>query len=196
MVKIGFLVEGDTEKKIIVSENFKNLCETLQLEVLRSVFPPKGQRGKDVFKNSEKLNSFINILKDQGAKFVFVVRDLEDLDCVLQARKEIANDTVKKVIVVKAIESWFLADTTAIRLFFNDPHFECSCPEEIEKPFEEIKQINIQKRGRGVSDKLILAGNMLKNGFSIESAAKHSNCPSAKYFLTKLRDIRYMKYDV
>lgn len=189
MVKVGFIVEGDTEKKVIYSDSFKQLCSQNQIELLPTVFPPKGKRGKDVFKDIEKLNSFINILKDEGAIVIFVIRDLEDLDCIIEARNEIKNDEVVKIIVVKTMESWFLADNQAIKSFLKDEGFYCEFPEQIEKPFDEIRRINIEKNKRGLSDKLIFAGNMLRCGFTIENAAKHPNCPSAKYFLNKLETI-------
>jgi hypothetical protein len=34
-----------------------------------------------------------------------------------------------------------------------------------------------------------LAKKMLEKDFSIQNAASHPNCPSAKYFLTKLQSI-------
>jgi len=68
VVKVGFLVEGDTEKKIILSDNFKAYCHSQNIEILPSILPAKGQRGKDIFKNKEKIESFIEILRDNGAE--------------------------------------------------------------------------------------------------------------------------------
>ncbi|NDC31821.1 MAG: hypothetical protein EBZ58_13005 [Bacteroidetes bacterium] len=59
------------------------------------------------------------------------------------------------------------------------------------KPIDLIKQLfleNIQ-RGIGRRGKPYLANYMLKNGFNIMNAAEHANCPSAKYFIAKLREI-------
>lgn len=189
MVKVGFLVEGDTEKKIILSDNFKAYCQSQNIEILPSILPAKGQRGKDIFKNKEKIEAFIKILKDNGAEYVFVIRDLEDLTCVIEARNEIVSDEVSKIIVVKTIESWFLADTQAISSYFEQESYFHDSPESIEKPFDYLKQQSIEIKKRGISDKLIFAGIMLKNGFAIENAAKHPNCPSAKYFIKKLESL-------
>lgn len=189
MVKVGFLVEGDTEKKIILSDNFKAYCQSQNIEILPSILPTKGQRGKDIFKNKEKIDAFIEILKDNGAEYIFVIRDLEDLTCVIEAKNEIASDEVNKIIVVKAIESWFLADTKAISSYFEQDSYFHDLPESIEKPFDYLKQQSIEIKKRGISDKLIFAGIMLKHGFSIENAAKHPNCPSAKYFIKKLESL-------
>ena len=189
MVKVGFLVEGDTEKKIILSNNFKAYCQSQNIDILPSILPTKGQRGKDVFKNKEKIEAFIKILRDNGAEYIFVIRDLEDLTCVVEARNEIASDKVIKVIIVKAIESWFIADTKAISSYFEQDFYYHDSPESIENPFDFLKQQSIDIKKRGISDKLIFAGIMLKNGFSIENAAIHPNCLSAKYFIKKLESL-------
>lgn len=42
---------------------------------------------------------------------------------------------------------------------------------------------------RGIGDKKILARFMVKNNFSFERAASHSNCTSAKYFIDKLKTL-------
>lgn len=145
--------------------------------------PAKGQRGKDIFKNKEKIEAFIEILKDTGAKYIFVIRDLEDLNGVIEAKNEIASDEVSKIIVVKANESWFLADIKAISTYFEQDSYFHDLPESC------ICDLNVAIKKRGISDKLIFAGIMLKNGFSIENAAKHPNCPSAKYFIKKLESL-------
>jgi hypothetical protein len=189
MVKIGFLVEGDTEKKIIRSQMFNEFLTANNLEAIPTLFPAKGNMGKDVFKNIDKINSLIDILKEKGAEHIFVIRDLEDLECVVLARNEINSESVQKVIVEKTVESWFLADTEALQKVFSSDNIKVEFPEKIENPFNELKQISKEKENRGISDKLIFAARMLNNGFSIENAAKHPNCYSAKYFIKKLKSL-------
>jgi hypothetical protein len=189
MVKIGFLVEGDTEKKIIRSQMFNEFLASNNLEAIPTLFPAKGKMGKDVFKNLDKINSLIDILKEKGADHIFVIRDLENLECVVLARNEINSESVQKVIVEKTIESWFLADTEALQKVFSSDNIIVEFPEKIENPFNELKQISKEKENRGISDKLIFAARMLNNGFSIENVAKHPNCDSAKYFIKKLKSL-------
>jgi hypothetical protein len=189
MVKIGFLVEGDTEKKIIRSQIFNEFLASNNLEAIPTLFPAKGNMGKDVFKNLDKINSLIEILKEKGAEHIFVIRDLEDLECVVLARNEINSESVQKVIVEKTIESWFLADTEALQKVFSSDNIIVEFPEKVKNPFNELKQISKEKENRGISDKLIFAARMLNNGFSIENAAKHPNCDSAKYFIKKLKSL-------
>jgi hypothetical protein len=189
MVKIGFLVEGDTEKKIIRSQIFNEFLASNNLEAIPTLFPAKGNMGKDVFKNLDKINSLIEILKEKGAEHIFVIRDLEDLECVVLARNEINSESVQKVIVEKTIESWFLADTEALQKVFSSDNIIVEFPEKVKNPFNELKQISKEKENRGISDKLIFAARMLNNGFSIENAAKHPNCDSAKYIIKKLKSL-------
>jgi hypothetical protein len=189
MVKIGFLVEGDTEKKIIRSQIFNEFLASNNLEAIPTLFPAKGNMGKDVFKNLDKINSLIEILKEKVAEHIFVIRDLEDLECVVLARNEINSESVQKVIVEKTIESWFLADTEALQKVFSSDNIIVEFPEKVKNPFNEPKQISKEKENRGISDKLIFAARMLNNGFSIENAAKHPNCDSAKYFIKKLKSL-------
>ena len=195
MVKVGFIVEGDAEKQIVSSESFKALCHRNGIEVINSVFPSnKQERGKDVFKNAEKLASFVSLLYDMGADCVFCVRDLEDLPCITSAKEEIksTDEMVKKVIVVKQIESWFLGDTTLLKTYFGEDYLEifpeAIIPEIIAKPNEKLKEISIKTRnGRGTGDKLLFAKSLIRNGFSIERSAQY--CPSARYFLNKLQSL-------
>ncbi|WP_255037378.1 hypothetical protein [Lacihabitans soyangensis] len=161
---------------------FNDFLKANNLEAIPTLFPVKGNMGKDVFKNIDKINSLIDILKEKGAEHIFVIRDLEDLECVVLARNEINSDSVQKIIVEKTMESWFLADSEALQKVFSADDIKVEFPEKIENPFNALKQISKEKENRGISDKLIFAARMLSNGFSIENAAKHPNCDSAKYW--------------
>lgn len=197
MVKVGFLVEGDTEKVIIQSEAFEQFCKNIGIEIIRSVFPPhKKERGKDVFKNAEKIKSYLDILKDMGADYVCCLRDLEDLPCITSAKNEISTEqkNVLKIIAVKQIESWFLADQRVLQKYFGESFTiqfpEANFPELIFKADEKLNEISRTTRnGKGIGDKLLFAKSLIRNGFSIQNAASHPNCPSANYFLTKLEQL-------
>jgi hypothetical protein len=52
--------------------------------------------------------------------------------------------------------------------------------------FSISKEEKLKLTNRGVSDKGQLCSRILASGFSLEAAAAHPNCPSAKYFLDKL----------
>ena len=197
MVKVGFIVEGDTEKQIVSSDSFKALCRKAGIEVINGIFPTnKRERGKDVFKNAEKLHSFTQLLHDMGAEHIFCMRDLEDLLCISSAKTEIQNadETVIKIIVVKQIETWFLGDVALLKTYFGSNFLELfpevANPETIIKPSEKLKEISMATRnGKGIGDKLLFAKSLLRNGFTIEHSAV--NCPSARYFLDKLKSISH-----
>ena len=60
-------------------------------------------------------------------------------------------------------------------------------PEIFINPFEKIKELRNLYKGKGISDKKLLTKDMIRSGFSVLKAAAHPNCPSAKYFVEKLR---------
>ena len=96
------------------------------------------------------------------------------------------------IIAVKAIESWFLADSITLSIIFNIKNYQYNDPEGMtEKPFEILKSEFIKNcEGRGISKRRNLhASKMINNGFSIQNASDHPNCPSAKYFLQKLSQL-------
>ncbi len=71
----------------------------------------------------------------------------------------------------------------------SDQNFLFDYPEVVENPFQEIRRLRIEKIGRGIPTKVILAKQMIsKFGFSIQRAAEHPNCSSAKYFLQKITE--------
>ena len=65
-----------------------------------------------------------------------------------------------------------------------DADFYYETPELVDDPYEEIKRLKSSGCGRGTGTKLAMANQLIENhGFSIENAASHTNCNSAKYFL-------------
>jgi len=53
-----------------------------------------------------------------------------------------------------------------------------------------LKKEFIKHTGKGLSKKRNLhVKYIINNGFSLQNAAKHPNCPSAKYFLKKLSEL-------
>jgi hypothetical protein len=100
------------------------------------------------------------------------------------------DSDLRVCVAVRAIEAWFLSDTAAMQSFLHTSEFYEEFPEQENNPFERIKHWSQMFRGRGVQDKKILARNMVHNSnFSIENAAAHPNCHSAKYFIEKLKSL-------
>lgn len=186
MVKLGFIGEGAGEKSILESEGFRNILTGLNLEYVEKVINAHG--GGNLL--PKYLEDQIDTLKKEGANHIVILADQEDAPCITSVKERIdpkGNHIV--IISVKTIEAWFLADSSAMSAFLKS-RFNCENPEEFEKPFEHIRNLMWQKRGRGMNHKKQLCSRMLINGFSIQSAATHPNCPSAKYFLNKLKSLK------
>lgn len=186
MVKIGFIVEGDTEKILLESNEFRNLLNELRLEYVSDVINASGN-GNLLPHNISKHSQ---ILRDKGATHIFILTDLDKDKCVTETKNRINPETGHFCIVSKKqIEAWFLADTVALRNFiaFNLEEFER--PEDVENPFEEIKRLRMNMQNRGFSNKRYLANSIISSSFSIKRAANHPNCSSARYFIEKLTQL-------
>lgn len=96
------------------------------------------------------------------------------------------------VIARKAMESWFLADTEAMRKWLGDENFQLANPEETdEMPWDYIKKLGKNSpKQRGPGSKIAFARKFIRDyGFDVCRAAKHPNCPSSKYFIMKLYEL-------
>lgn len=185
MVKIGFICEGDTERKIIESTAFQ---QTLSNCGLICVMPIENADG-----NGNLLPHNIEPIREKlftaGAKVIFVLTDLDQDACITMTKQRVSNLPDQLIIIaVKAVEAWFLADSGLLSRLIGT-EIRVDQPEREEQPFETIRQLFIRATGRGVGTKHILATRLIKYGFTIEQAAQHPNCPSARYFLTKLQTL-------
>lgn len=186
MVKLGFIVEGATEKIMLEKSDFFSHLKSLHLEVFNEVINAKG-KGNLL---PQKVSEYLDKLNDNGVTMAFILSDLDEDKCITETKNRIsAKENQIAVISVKEIEAWFLADTSAMRSILRDSQYYCDSPESIAKPFDEIKNERLKRINRGVDDKKILANLMIKNhGFSILKAAQHPNCHSARYFLKKISE--------
>lgn len=189
MVKIGFICEGKTEAIFLSSQNFIQFLQSKNIELV-SVFDAKGN-GNLLPKN---ISEYITALEKKGAEKILILTDLDEDACItvtkqrLQARPQ---DIV--VIAVKQFEAWLLASTPAMRLLLSDAAFIFDKPEEENVPFDTIRNLMIQKTGRGINKvvggKIKLTNIFLSLGLDISQAAAHPNCPSAAYFIKKLNEL-------
>ncbi len=187
MVKIGFIVEGATEKIILDSEGFRSFLVKNKIAFVPNVIDATGN-GNLLPKN---IDPFISRLIDQDATVIFVLTDLDEDLCITRTKQRLELPVNHVAIVsVKQIESWFLADSEAMGRFLSSPDFFFDNPESVNNPFAEIERLGLVYNGRGLKYKKVLANKIVhKSGFSIERAANHPNCPSAKYFLAKLLEV-------
>lgn len=190
MTRVGFICEGFTERKLIESENFKKFLQSIHIEIVDEVINAEGS-GNLLPHN---IVAYIQRLKSKEAEKIVILTDLDDDICITKTKERIgATDSEIVIVAVKKIESWFLACNSAMQSFLNDKAFHFENPEEELIPFEKIRQLKIEKTGRGFNPgtggKINLLNNLLRLGLNIQEAAAHSNCPSAKYFIDKLVSI-------
>lgn len=180
-MKLGFIVEGDTEKIILDSPEFKSLLINQNISYVDQIINAGGN-GNLLPQN---IIGYIDVLKQKGADKIIVLADLEEAMCFTEVKTRIDGQELTICIAKRTIESWFLSDSNSLSSLFRARE-SCEFPEDITNPFEYLSQRRQFHQGRGFGDKKILAKLMVKSGFSIENAKDHSNCPSAKYFYNKL----------
>lgn len=192
MVKIGFIVEGETEEYILKHSNtlhqyLFDLGYDLNQDAVISI------GGKSKFKNIEIMEQKINSLKILKVEKIFILLDSDDelpksvSDSLMNLYSKqnpdgnyFINDIEFIFVAVKEVENWYLADSEAMRKWLSDDSFKEDDPESIDKAWDYLKTISQNNRG---ASKPLFAKKMLKLGFAIENSAKHPNCSSAKEFI-------------
>lgn len=185
MVKVGFIGEGKTEQLVLQSTSFQTWLRQQGIEPVGEVIDAKG--------SGNLLPDRIEPLREElfgyDAEIIIILTDLDTDESMTTTQERIGQYNRQVVLVaVQKIEAWFLADTELMCQMTNASVF-VEKPEEVNEPFELIRQLFVEKTGKGVGTKPILARRMIKYGFTIEKAAQHPNCPSAHYFLTKLQTL-------
>ncbi|HAK80103.1 MAG TPA: hypothetical protein DCM71_25165 [Runella sp.] len=188
MVKVGFIVEGETEKLIIDSENFQSLLTDLKIDCISEAIDAKGN-GNLLPHNIIPFQAF---LKEKGADYIFILTDRDDDACITLTRQRISErDNQYIIVAVQKIEAWFLADSQTLSVMVGKTT-AVDYPESETVPFEKIGNIIQHQTGRGIGTRKVrFALNYLRKGFSLRNAAAHPNCPSARYFLNKLQSLNY-----
>lgn len=177
-IKVGFIVEGGSEKIIVESQQFRTLLTQYGFELVTPVIDAKGG-GNLLPKN---IDVFIQRFASKDVHRIFVLTDLEDEDSVQTVRERIAHESIDfSFIAVKALEAWYLADSTAINNWLEITDFNEIQPEQTQgKPWDRLKEIANERGKRGPGQKISFAKKITKHhGFSLLHAAQHPNCPSA-----------------
>lgn len=181
MVRVGFIVEGDTEKVLIDSEAFRQWALHHGIQILDPVIDAAGG-GNLLPKNIAPLVERLQMLCPDH---VAILTDSEG-HSVADVRDRIGTTHTNLVFVaVKAIEAWFLADDKAMAAWLEAPSFHEAAPEATPAlPWDRLKDLahSYGRRGPGAS-KVGFAKQMTRHhGFSIAKAASHPACPSATGF--------------
>lgn len=190
MVTVGFVVEGESETLLVRSEVFRQwLREDCKLEVVDPVIDAAGS-GNMCSRNIGDLVE--NLRAEANPDKVVVLADLDPETCApcVQARKEIIGSQGIDLVAIarKAMESWFLADTEAMRRWLGDDTFCEAAPETLAgMPWDRLKELR-DKRGRGPGrERLVFTRKFIRHHrFDVRRAAQHTQCPSARYFVNRL----------
>lgn len=183
MVKVGFIVEGDSEKVLIESAGFRKWASDQGLEICSPVINAKG--GGNLLPHNIK--PMLAQIELNHPDHVVILTDLENATGVEAVKARIGTEHTDLIfIAVKALEAWFLADTDAMRRWLNAPEFFEPAPEQtIGMPWDRLKEVakTYGSRGPG-SSKVIFAKKMCGAAmrYELERAAAHPACPSAKAF--------------
>ena len=190
MVTVGFVVEGASESLLVESELFQTwLREECNLEVVDRVVDVKGNGNM----RARNIEDHVRLLRQEtNPDKVVVLADLDpekQVPCV-QARKKIIGSQGIDLIVIakKAMESWFLADTEAMRRWLGDDTFCEVNPETLTgKPWDRLRELGGKKgSGPGKSKPRFVKRFICDHGFDVRRAAQHTQCPSARYFVERL----------
>lgn len=145
MVNVGFICEGYTEWFILESENFRNILQNLDLNMV-GVINVEGN-GNLLPRNIEKHRKN---LMDDGADVILILTDLDEDQCITNTRNRIGEKEDQHIIIaVKQIESWFLADSETMKSIFRG-NFLYEYPENAVIPFETIRKIYFDKFLKGI----------------------------------------------
>ncbi len=177
--KIGFIVEGASERIIIESIAFKSFLSKNDFELVSPVIDANGA-GNLLPHN---IQAYINRFKQQQVDAIYVLTDLENESSNDIVRQRVEHPDIAFIfIAVKALEAWYLADTSAIQTWLKLDSFYEDQPEQTpSKPWDRLKEIANENGRSGPGQKIGFAKKMTKHwNFSIENAALHPACPSAK----------------
>lgn len=182
MVKLGFIVEGDSEKIMVESAGFKHWANAQGLEICSPVINAKG--GGNLLPHH--MGPMLTQLARSAPDHIVVLTDLEDAPDVATVKARITDTHTQLIFVaVKALEAWFLADTEAMRSWLKQPDFFEQAPEQTtEMPWDRLKEVANEYGARGPgSSKVIFAKKFCgTHNYQISKAAGHQACPSAKAF--------------
>jgi len=186
--RIGFIGEGDSEVVLFTSISFKDLLFEYNLESVGEI----NAEGRGKFERfSTQLESKVKILLERKPEKIFIISDLENEACISHYKSIIIkySNIQIEVIAVKTIEAWLLADSETLAVLLKG-RFHFDFPEKTQELPLYILQKNFMDRiGKGLGNsKPKIMKKFIKNGFGVDRAAKHTNCPSAKYFLKKLKE--------
>lgn len=187
MIKVGVLVEGRSDQKLIESSSFKNFFRKCKIKVV-STIPANGYGNLKAHKVKALIET-LERLPDRPDKIILLA-DMNGAPCYTKRKKDFKHKGINLIIIAKqSIESWLLADTNTMRKRTGNKQFYEPTPENPDRGAWAKLQNALQQHHKKDKSKTKVAMGFVKCGFDIERAAKHKNCPSARYFVDKLRGL-------
>lgn len=183
MVSIGFIVEGATEKILIESDNFKTWATRHGIEICQPVLDAKG--GGNLL--PQNIVPLVRRLQSKNPTHIVILTDLEHETSQQVVKDRIGTDYTNLIfIAVKAIESWFLADSEALSRWLKNSVSEIYPEKTIDLPWKRLLELDCEhkptERKRGRRKPSFAKRITEKYNFQLERAANHPHCPSAKEF--------------
>ena len=184
MVKIGFIYDGETEKVILGSPMFIEFLNKYNFELAGHIKYTGGKIERDT-------NMLLN---RKSVEKVIILKDLEqlptekDLINQLKSKEKITNKNII-VIVKKMFEAWLLADTNTIKKILRQKKLKpFNNPENETNPHSTLQnKLGSKYKNLG---KPAIAKLFIRHGFTINNAAKHKQCHSAKNFLKIIENLK------
>ena len=189
-MRVGFVVEGDSEKVFVESRTFRQWLKEQGMNLVDPVAVAGGQ-GKMEWRSDRGGIGLVALLKRQVGNLdrVVVLADLDPslaVPCITARKNRIDSQAADLVVVArKALESWFLADTETMRRWTRDDSYFEKHPEYTDgMPWDRIKEVGRVRRGRS---KVRFARRLIdEHGFDVVRAAEHPGCPTARYFVERV----------
>jgi len=188
MVKVVFIVEGKVEQIFIDFLYTKNWLSDKGIEKVGPTIDVRGG-GNLCPKN---MQTYVEQARIFNPEKIFILTDLECDPCVEKTKERLGDcDICTIVLAKKAIEAWFLADNDLLKILTDFKVEYYANPEETDlMPYETYKELLIEKTGRGTGSKVSFVKKIFKRyDFSIEKAAEHPNCQSARYFVDQITNL-------
>jgi hypothetical protein len=187
MIKVGFIVEGNTESFLLKSASFNEFLLKNNIELVNVI--NAGGSGNLLPHNIE---GYIQLLERNGAEKIAILTDLDQDVCITSTKSRInprPQDLV--VIAVQQIESWFLACTPAMQQLLKTDDFFFPFPEAEQTPYHTINRLMVDHTGKGIGNKAAGKVRLVKrlleqHGLDLCVSAEHPACPSVQYFIKQI----------
>lgn len=171
---IGFVTEGGSDVSVV-----REICQKVGI---KTQF--RRMRGNNLGKGKR----LAALLSAAGSKKIIILKDLHrstPSEINTKFREAGLEGEAKLCIVVKAVESWLLADEKALSDYLGTKVKQVQNPEDISKPDELLDDIFEKEKGRAY----------LKGGNDPAEIAKRlrlrvveKRCPSFKQFMSVLQN--------